>query len=88
MTIQTAILTVSDRISKGKAFDKTGEILFKTLEETGKYNVNERRLTSDDLDEIKLNLKDLAARVNLIVTTGGTGFSQRDNTPEAVIYGK
>ncbi len=52
-----------------------------------KADVVEKIIVSDDIDEIKETLLGLTERedVNLILTSGGTGFSHRDNTPEATL---
>ncbi len=76
------VITVSDRCAKGEAIDQSGPVVKELLASAG-YAVGELGLTSDEPDEIKAAL---IAAVNedfaLIVTTGGTGFAPRDNTPE------
>ena len=78
------VTTVSDRCSRGEQEDLSGPILVTTLRETG-AEVVESLVLSDDLDPLADTLRSLAARpdIDLIVTTGGTGFGPRDNTPEA-----
>lgn len=80
--ISAAVLTASD--SRKAADDLSGTALVGALLAMG-ADVAERVVVSDDLLEIRKALLDLAGRdgVNLILTTGGTGFSPRDNTPEA-----
>lgn len=85
--IRTGILTVSDRCSKGEAEDTSGRNLelmvnAKTLI-NGKVVV--RKCVPDDIEDIKRTLIGWSdvEKVDLILTTGGTGFSARDVTPEA-----
>jgi molybdenum cofactor synthesis domain-containing protein len=80
--IRAVIVTVSD--SRNKENDLSGETLIELLKENG-AEVIEKIIVSDDFDNLRQTLYVLTERedVNLIVTTGGTGFSERDNTPEA-----
>ncbi len=82
--IQAVAITVSDRCARGAAQDISGEILVQCLKEIG-AEVTEKIIVSDDFDRLVEVLQTNADRadVNLIVTTGGTGFAPRDNTPEA-----
>ncbi|HEY3961861.1 MAG TPA: MogA/MoaB family molybdenum cofactor biosynthesis protein [Gaiellaceae bacterium] len=75
------MLTVSDRVSRGEAEDKSGAALEELLTADG-YDV-ERRLVPDDADEIARAIEELAAGSQLVLTTGGTGLAPRDVTPEA-----
>jgi molybdopterin adenylyltransferase len=75
------VLTVSDRVSRGEAEDRSGDLLAELLRGEG-YDV-ERRVVPDERDQIAAALRDLAARVQLVLTTGGTGVAPRDVTPEA-----
>lgn len=81
-----AVITLSDRGYQGEREDKSGPIVVKSLTEAG-YNVLESLLLPDDEARLKQELLRLTdqRQVNLILTTGGTGFSQRDITPEAVM---
>ena len=79
--MRAAVLTVSDRVSRGEAEDKSGAALEELLTADG-YEV-ERRLVSDDADDIARAIEELAAGVQLVLTTGGTGLAPRDVTPEA-----
>jgi molybdopterin adenylyltransferase len=79
--LTAAVLTVSDRVSRGEAEDGSGDLLEELLRGDG-YDV-ERRVVADERNEIAAALRDLAARVRLILTTGGTGLAPRDVTPEA-----
>ncbi len=82
--IRAVAVTVSDRCSHGKAEDVSGVVLVNCLKETG-AEIVEKIIVSDDFEQLVEILKTQANRenVNLIITTGGTGFAQRDNTPEA-----
>lgn len=81
-TIKAAVLTASD--SRKAADDLSGTALVGSLLAMG-AEVIDRVVVSDDLLEIRKALLKLADQkeINLILTTGGTGFSHRDNTPEA-----
>jgi len=76
-----AVLTVSDRVSRGEADDTSGDLLEELLRADG-YEV-ERRVVPDEADEIAAAIEDLAARAAVVLTTGGTGLAPRDVTPEA-----
>jgi molybdenum cofactor biosynthesis protein B len=75
------VLTVSDRVSRGEAEDRSGDLLAELLRGEG-FDV-ERRVVPDERDQIAAALRDLAARAQLVLTTGGTGVAPRDVTPEA-----
>ena len=80
--IRAIVVTVSD--SRKEADDVSGTTLFELLLSIG-AEVREKIIVSDDFDDLRQTLYVLTERedVNLIVTTGGTGFAERDNTPEA-----
>lgn len=82
--IRAVVITVSDACSRGERKDDSGDLLVELLREAG-AEIVERDLVSDDLEPLIELLRRRAERidVNLIVTTGGTGFGPRDNTPEA-----
>lgn len=79
-----AVITVSDKGSQGLREDTSGPALVKMLEEDG-FQVVYTTIIPDDFDTIARELKSCAdeKQVCLVLTTGGTGFSQRDVTPEA-----
>ena len=81
-----AWITLSDKGAKGEREDKSGPLIGKMLTEAG-YNIVEEILIPDEPDLLKAQLIRLAdqRQVNVIFTTGGTGFSPRDLTPEATI---
>lgn len=82
---KTAILTISDRGSRGERLDLSGPALKERLLETEKFQVVLEKIVSDEPTEIKAALIQWSDQqsVDLILTTGGTGFSPRDLAPEA-----
>ncbi len=84
MTINIAILTVSDRCSRGEALDRSGDRLAAWIEKRG-FALAIRDTVPDETDIIASRLTRWADEktADLIVTTGGTGFAPRDVTPEA-----
>jgi molybdenum cofactor synthesis domain-containing protein len=82
--INAVVITVSDRCARGEREDVSGSTLVELLKGIGAA-VIAVEVVPDDLVPLSETLRDYAKRpdVNLIVTTGGTGFSPRDNTPEA-----
>ena len=81
-----AWITLSDKGAAGEREDKSGPLIGEMLTEAG-YNVVEGLLIPDEPEMLKRQLIRLAdqRQVNVIFTTGGTGFSLRDRTPEATI---
>ncbi|MGZ4333585.1 MAG: MogA/MoaB family molybdenum cofactor biosynthesis protein [Gaiellaceae bacterium] len=79
--MNAAVLTVSDRVSRGEAADGSGDALADLLRADG-YEVM-RRVVPDEADEIASAIEELAAGAALVLTTGGTGIAPRDVTPEA-----
>lgn len=82
--IKAVAITISDRCFGGRAEDVSGAVLIDCLREID-AEIAERIVVSDDLAPLVVVLKKYSERgdVNLIVTTGGTGFAPRDVTPEA-----
>ena len=80
--IDYAIVTISDSAARGERIDVSGNTIKEVMPETS-YRLLDRQLIPDDYQRIVDTLKELSHRVNLILTTGGTGFSPRDITPEA-----
>jgi molybdenum cofactor synthesis domain-containing protein len=82
--INVAVITCSDKGFRGQREDTSGEYIREHMTNIG-FDVVEKVIISDDLDSIKEKLLYFAdeVKVDLILTTGGTGFSPRDNTPEA-----
>ena len=82
---KAAIITISDRASRGEYEDKTGPAIAEMLREAG-YEITETLVIPDEKEQIEENLIRLAGRhTALILTAGGTGFAPRDVTPEATL---
>lgn len=81
--VQVGVLTVSD--TRTLADDRSGQLASELLEQAG-HQVVEREIVRDEVEAIRAVLRRWIAspRVDLIVTTGGTGVTARDVTPEAV----
>ncbi len=79
---KAAVLTVSDRSFRGERPDEAGPLAASLLEAAG-YRVVETAVVPDEQPEIEAALIRLAGEAALVVTSGGTGFSPRDVTPEA-----
>lgn len=80
--MKAGVLTVSDRVSRGEAADRSGPRAAELLAGWG-FSA-EVRVVSDGLAQVEAGIRSfLADRVSLVVTTGGTGFGPRDLTPEA-----
>ena len=81
---QAAVITLSDKGARGEREDKSGPLIVEMLTAAG-YQVEETMILPDEAKALKAQLIRLAdgRQVNLILTTGGTGFSPRDITPEA-----
>jgi molybdenum cofactor synthesis domain-containing protein len=82
--IIAVVLTISDKASRGEREDKSGPAVVAELTKLG-AQIAATEIIADDRELIVAKLKAYADRdeVNLIFTTGGTGFAPRDNTPEA-----
>ncbi|MEW6358319.1 MAG: molybdopterin adenylyltransferase [Planctomycetota bacterium] len=80
--IRAAILVVSDSASAGTRADACGDIIAQMLGDI-ESEIVEREIVPDERDEIEAALVRFCAEADLIVTTGGTGVSPRDVTPEA-----
>ncbi len=85
-TYKVAVITLSDKGARGERVDESGPLIREIIEKDD-YLVISRHLVSDDKEELELLLKKLSdeIRVDLILTTGGTGFAIRDNAPEATL---
>ena len=82
--IVTVVLTISDSASRGERVDRSGPAVAAEVEKLG-GTIAIAEILPDDRDLISAKLREYADRgdINLILTTGGTGFAPRDNTPEA-----
>ena len=84
LLIQTGIITISDRASKGVYEDLGGPAVKRAAEGYG-WKVVSEGLVADDKREIQRAIRELIAKdCQLVLTTGGTGVALRDVTPEAV----
>jgi molybdenum cofactor synthesis domain-containing protein len=82
--MKAAVITVSDRVSRGAVEDRSGPAAARILEELG-FQI-ERDLVPDGVESVAVALRHWINRgVDLLVTTGGTGFGPRDLTPEATL---
>ncbi len=83
--LRAAVLVLSDSISSGKKSDTSGQMIVKRLKKEG-IDVLEYNIIPDDKEKITQILIKYADvdRLDLVMTTGGTGFSPRDCTPEAM----
>ncbi|HYV74135.1 MAG TPA: MogA/MoaB family molybdenum cofactor biosynthesis protein [Candidatus Binatia bacterium] len=80
--MKAAVVTISDSVARGRRTDRSGPATLEVLRQHG-FDVTQQRAVVDDRDEIERTLIQLSEQVQLIVTTGGTGISERDVTPEA-----
>ena len=83
VALNIAVLTVSD--TRDEATDTSGQLLVERLTAVG-HQLHEKRIVNDDVYQIRAALSQWIAdaAVQAVLVTGGTGFSARDSTPEAV----
>lgn len=81
--IKIAILSISDKCSRGEREDKSGQLISEIIKKIGKIKYYD--IVPDEIDLIKHKLLEYVGDVDLVVTTGGTGLSPRDVTPEATM---
>src|SRR5262249_61177480 len=81
--LKIAVLTISD--TRALADDKSGATLAERAEKAG-HGIAARAIVTDDVEDIRARVKAWIAdpAIDVIITTGGTGFTGRDVTPEAV----
>ena len=86
MSYTAAVITISDKGAKGERVDTSGPNLCEILKEKG-FDVVYTNIIPDEMEEIKAELIRCAdeKQIALVLTTGGTGFSPRDITPEATL---
>jgi molybdopterin adenylyltransferase len=84
MPLRFGILTVSDRSSRGERPDSSGPVIISMVEEQG-GKIIQVDIVPDEIAEIQKKLSEWSDQngIDVILTTGGTGFSPRDITPEA-----
>ncbi|KAJ8060489.1 hypothetical protein OCU04_010811 [Sclerotinia nivalis] len=88
-TFKAAILIVSTTAAKDASTDSSGPVLRDVFEDTnGQWEVVETKIVSDNVTDIQrsvMSWTDQENIINVVITTGGTGFAASDNTPEAII---
>jgi molybdopterin adenylyltransferase len=85
LTGRTAVvITASDRCAEGTQVDLSGPLLARLLRESG-AQVVDSKIVRDDHDLLVAALRDASQQANLVLTTGGTGLTERDVTPEATL---
>jgi len=86
LLIHASVITISDRGSRGEREDKSGPEIMMMLRDIG-LDIVDAKIIPDEKDQIIEALIDYAdiKGIDLIITTGGTGVSQRDVTPEATL---
>lgn len=86
MKLKVGIITASDKGYAGERVDESGPAIRVMVEEKG-WEVIAYKICSDDIDMLAETMIDFADNVlcDVILTTGGTGFTPRDNTPEATL---
>jgi molybdopterin adenylyltransferase len=84
--IRAVVITVSDACSRGERKDLSGETLLQLLKEID-AEIVAATIVPDDREPLSETIRAFADRadVNLVITTGGTGFAPRDHTPEATL---
>jgi molybdopterin adenylyltransferase len=87
MRWKVAILTASDRGFKGEREDTSAQVIRELVEEELQGEIIEYRIVPDEIKEIMASLIEMTDyyQADLILTTGGTGLSPRDVTPEATL---
>ncbi|MEM9514009.1 MAG: MogA/MoaB family molybdenum cofactor biosynthesis protein [Actinomycetota bacterium] len=79
------VLTVSDGVAHGTRDDRSGRALVERLAEAG-FDVVDHQVTADGADAVAARLLEMSDHfAGVIVTTGGTGFAPRDQTPEGTL---
>ena|SRR5208283_622682 len=81
--ITIAVLTLSDKGSRGERADQSGPLIAEIIKDTG--TVDYYDVLPDDREMIRNRLLEYTGKVDLILTTGGTGLSPRDVTPDATL---
>lgn len=85
VAFRAAVVTVSDKGAAGEREDRSGAVVREMLEEAG-LEVARREIVPDDVERLEALLREICDEgADLVVTTGGTGVSPRDVTPEATL---
>ena len=86
MAYRIAVITLSDKGAAGERRDESGPLIRRITEEQG-YEVVSAEILPDGIEPLKGRLIEICDQytADLILTTGGTGFSERDLTPEATL---
>jgi len=86
MRYTAAVITISDKGARGERIDTSGPAICAVLENKG-WDVSYTSMIPDEKEQIKEELVKCAdeLKIHLVLTTGGTGFSPRDITPEATL---
>lgn len=84
MSLRVAVLTVSDRSARGERADLSGPALVEVVQQQG-WQIVHQAIVPDEMQDLREQLIAWAdsGEIDLILTTGGTGFAPRDVTPEA-----
>jgi len=84
--MRVAIITLSDKGARGEREDISGQVIRQMMEESG-YHIARQLLRNEDREGLAQALREScdAGEADLILTTGGTGFSPRDHAPEATM---
>tara|TARA_Y100001970_G_C14258549_1_gene877551 strand:+ start:4737 stop:5267 length:531 start_codon:yes stop_codon:yes gene_type:complete len=84
ISVNIAVLTISD--TRSKITDSSGKLLVKSISEHG-HKIIDHEIIPDEIELIKNKILSLSKKNNLdiIITTGGTGLTGRDSTPEAIL---
>ena len=81
--LKCAVITLSDTCARGEAEDRSGKTAISIIEDEFGGSVVHYEILPDEKELLAEKLKELEGKVDIIFTTGGTGFSKRDTTPEA-----
>jgi molybdenum cofactor synthesis domain-containing protein len=82
--VRVGVLTISDRSAQGEAEDVSGPLIGSLLQQRTSWSVVNQQVVPDEIGRIEATLRGWCAEgLDLILTTGGTGFAPRDVTPEA-----
>jgi len=84
--MRVAVLTSSDSVARGERVDLSGPAVVQRCRELG-WEITSALHCSDDPGTVRSQMRELAdsGRIDLLLTTGGTGLGPRDNTPEATL---